>query len=116
MKIDKITFVNFLDGKFDFNSHLFIKDDKSCLLNINLYNYLIEGQNLFAESDIAIRYIHKNCHSKKNYFFVGELLNYNYNAITEFLSLHKHLFVDELKNDLYEAFDFCRDQMSNKLK
>ena len=72
MKIDKITFANFLDGKFDFDSHLFIKDDKSCLLNINLYDYLIEGQNLSAESDIVIDIFTKIVIAKKNYFFLLE--------------------------------------------
>ena len=112
MKIDKITFENFLDGKFDFNSHLYIKDDKCCLLNINLDDYLLEGRNLRPTSDIAIKYSYKNCHSEKNYFFVGELLNYNYNVIPKFISSYKHLFLDELENDLYEAFNFCRDQIS----
>ena len=112
MKIDKITFENFLDGKFDFDSHLFIKDDKSCLLDIDLDEYLLEGYNLHPQSDIAIKYSYKNHHSEKNYFFVREILNHNYNAITEFLLLFKHFFLDELEQDLYEAFEFCRNQMS----
>ena len=116
MKIDEITFADFLNGKFDFDSHLFIKDDKSCLLNIDLNDYLVKGRNLRATSDIVIQYVYKNYHSKKNYFFVGKFLNCNYNAITKFLSSYKYLFIDELEQDLYEAFNFCRNQMSNKLK